>query len=168
MRLACVSLNSLRRERSFSLILFRFATPSASRLKPRNELRTNRARIADSSRDLLRSPQHLALAWPRITRSSLRRSNKPRISSDFLKIFAGASRIRTGKESTRFRVPFRDLSHPSSLRKQGPIRRGPCDLRQSELPAPATRKPCGYGSLLSQGRQLTPLPTPASGPTLPR
>ena len=64
------------------------------------------------------------------------------ISAIFLKLSHVASRIRTGQESNGFWVPFlRHRSiHTSSLRTQGPIRRGCRDERQSKLPPSANHK----------------------------
>src|ERR1700749_866349 len=65
--------------------LFHFATLSRIQFKLWNGLRTNRARIADSTSLPLRSPQHLALARSISTRSSLQRSHKRRFSDEILK-----------------------------------------------------------------------------------
>jgi hypothetical protein len=79
----------------------RFATLPRPPFKLQNESRTNRARIADSSRNLLRSPQHLALALVGSTRSSLERSNKPRLSGEFLKVCGAAeSNQKRGRVNT--------------------------------------------------------------------
>src|SRR5215216_6692234 len=59
------------RSASFPRNLFHSATAMRSRLKLWNDSGTKRARIGDSSRDPLRSPQHLALTASGNTRSSL-------------------------------------------------------------------------------------------------
>src|SRR4051812_18964629 len=74
-------------------ILFHSATVMQSRLKLWNESGTKRARIADSYRNPIRSPQHLALARSGGTRSSLHGLHKRRCWGQILK---GRSRIRLG------------------------------------------------------------------------
>src|SRR5215212_5710597 len=65
--------------------LFHSATAMRSRLKLWNDSGTKRARIGDSPRDLIRSPQHLALGPTGDTRSSLKRLHKVRFSGGILK-----------------------------------------------------------------------------------
>jgi hypothetical protein len=65
--------------------LFQSATAMRSRLKLWNDSGTKRARIADSPRDPLRSPQHLALTASGDTRSSLQGLDKRSCQGGILK-----------------------------------------------------------------------------------
>ena len=85
--------------RQFAPNLFHSATAMRSRLKVWNESGTKRARIADSSRDPIRSPQHLALAalgaaLDQVCTGST--SGGVRVKS-----LKARSRIRSGQESSR-------------------------------------------------------------------
>src|ERR1700729_2673279 len=79
--------------------LFHNATHLRSRLKLWNESGTNRARIGDSYPLRLRSPQHLALAPPIGTRSSLARVDKRGHGDEILKIWATAESNQKAKRA---------------------------------------------------------------------
>jgi len=59
---------------------------------------------------------------------------------------------RTGKARTNHVARTRRHTPLSSLRKQGPIRRGGCGQGELVNGFAKTTTSCGYGSLLSQGR----------------
>ena len=86
-----------------TLILFHFATLARSRLKLRNALRTNRARIADSHRlpASFTATSRVAACWLALDQVWRGRTSL-RFSTSFLKFQTTWSRIRSEQESTRF------------------------------------------------------------------
>ena len=75
-RFACNDGSLFGRTASIRPNLFQYATAMRSRLKLWNDSGTKRARIGDSPRDPIRSPQHLALTPSGDTRSSLQGLHK--------------------------------------------------------------------------------------------
>jgi hypothetical protein len=130
-----------------------------SRLKLWNESGTKRARIGDSPRDPIRSPQHLALTPSGGTRSSLQGLHKRRSQGGILKNREGTesnqkwSRVNMIHAGCTDIRRERDSAPSSSLRTQGPITTGANWSALAATPSPSIRTAAAYGSLRSQGRR---------------